>query len=129
MQKTSTDDLLQQQIEQQIAMETKCIDQLQEEENQWFQHSRTARDEVFHLAERARRLINQDDQYTTTIGTALDTLHDEPLELKLQYLIEIKASTTSIIIVVADWHAFKCRVITNAPAILTSDGPLVGTTT
>lgn len=49
VQKTSTDDLLQ----QQIAMETKRIDQLQEEESQWFQHSRTARDEVHRLAERA----------------------------------------------------------------------------
>ena len=102
VQKTSTDDLLQWKIEQQIAMETKHIDQLQEEENQWFQHSRIVRDEVHRLAERARRLINQADQYTTTIGTMLDTLHDEPLELKLQYLTEIKASTTSIIIILAN---------------------------
>ena len=58
VQKTFIDDLLQQQIEQQISMETKHIDQLQEEENQWFQHSRTTQDEVHRLAERARQLIN-----------------------------------------------------------------------
>ena len=33
VQKTSTDDLLQRQIEQQLTMETKRINQLQEEEN------------------------------------------------------------------------------------------------
>ena len=63
---------------------------------------------------------------------ALDTLHDEPLELKLQYLTEIKASTTSIVIVFADWHAFKAHLITNAPAmmkVLASDGPPAGTST
>ena len=38
-QKMTTDTLLQQQIEQQISMQSKRIDQLQKEENQWFQHS------------------------------------------------------------------------------------------
>ena len=52
-QKMTTDILLQQQIEQQIAMQMKHIDQLQEEENQWFQHSRPARDEAHRLTERA----------------------------------------------------------------------------
>ena len=47
------------------------------------------------------------DEYTNAIGTTLDTLHDKPLELKLQYLIEIKASSSSITIILADWHAFK----------------------
>ena len=83
-------------------MERKHIDQLQEEENQWFQHSRIARDEVHQLPERARRLINQVNQYTLTIGTTLETLHDEPLELKLQYLTEIEASMASIVFVLAD---------------------------
>ena len=58
------------------------------------------------------------DQYTTTIDTALNTIHDEPLELKLQYLIEIQVVATSIVIVLADWHAFKEQLITNAPIIL-----------
>ena len=81
-QKTTTDILLQQQIKQQISMQSKCINQLQEEENQWFQHSWPARDEVHWLTERARRLITQADQYTTTIDTSLNTVQDEPLELK-----------------------------------------------
>ena len=38
-QKTTTNILLQQQIEKQISMQSKRIDQLQEEKNQWFQHS------------------------------------------------------------------------------------------
>ena len=61
-----------------------------------------------------------------TIGTTLNTVHDEPLELKLKYLTEIKASATSIVIVLAVWHAFKEQLITNAPTmlkILASDGP------
>ena len=69
------------------------------------------------------------DQYIATIGTALNIVHDEPLELKLQYLTEIKASTTSIVIVLADWHAFKEQLITNAPAMLKAlafDGPPAG---
>lgn len=78
----TTDSLLQQQIKQQIPMQSKRIDQLQEEENQWFQHSWPAKDEVHRLAERARRLLTQADQYTMTIGTSLNTVQDEPLELK-----------------------------------------------
>ena len=83
------------------------IDQLQEEENQWFQHSRTVRDEVHRLVERACRLLSQADEYNTMIGTTLETLHDEPLELKLKYLTEIKALTASITILLADWNAFR----------------------
>ena len=52
--------------------------------------------------------------------------HDEPLELKLQYLTEIKALATSITILLADWNAFKSRLIANAPSMLkmiASDGP------
>ena len=64
-------------------MERTHIDQLQEEENQWFQHSCSTRDKVHHLVERAYRLLSQDDEYTSTIDTTLETLHDEPLELKL----------------------------------------------
>ena len=94
--------MLQQQIEQQISMQSKCIDQLQEVENQWFQHSRPARDEAHRLTERARRLITQADQYTATIGTSLNTVQDEPLELKLQYLTEIKVAATSIVIVLVE---------------------------
>ena len=48
------------------------------------------------------------------------------LELKLQYLIEIKASSASITIILDDWHTFKSQLITNAPAMLkmlASDGP------
>ena len=113
-------------------MERKHIDQLQEEENQWFQHFRTTRDEVHRLTERVRPLLSQADEYTSTIGIALETLHDESLELKLQYLTEIKASSASITIVLVDWHTFKAHLITNAPAMmkmLTSDGPTVGTST
>ena len=106
-QKMTIDTLLQQQIKQQISMQSKCIDQLQEEENQWFQHSQPAKDEVDRLAERACRLLTQAYQYTTTIGTSLNTVQDEPLELKLQYLTEIKVVAASIVIVFADWHAFK----------------------
>ena len=64
-----------------------------------------------------------------TIDTALDTVHDEPLELKSQYLTEIKASVASIVIVLADWHAFKAQLIKNAPAmmkVLASNGPPTG---
>ena len=50
VQKTSIDLQLQQQMEQQINMERTHIDQLWEEENQWFQHSCSIRDEVHHLA-------------------------------------------------------------------------------
>ena len=99
-------------------MQSKHIDQLQEEENQWFQHSRPARDEVHRLTERAHRLITQADQYTTTIDTSLNTVQDEPLELKLQYLTEIKVVAASIVIILADWHAFKAQLITNAPGML-----------
>lgn len=63
---------------------------------------------------------------------ALDTLHDESLELKLQYLIEIKASATSIVIILADWHALKARLIANAPTmmkVLTFDGSPASTST
>ena len=107
----------------------KRIDQLQEEENQWFQHSRPSRDEAHWLIERARRLITQADQYTTTIDTSLNTVKDDPLELKLQYLTEIKAVVASFVIIMADWHAFKAQLMTNAPAmlkVLASDGPPVG---
>ena len=48
----------------------------------------------------------------------LDTVHDEPLELKLQYLKKIKAVAASIIIVLANWHAFKAHLITNAPTMM-----------
>ena len=64
-----------------------------------------------------------------TIDTTLNTVHDEPLELKLQYLTKIKASAASIVIVLVDWNAFKAQLITNAPTmlkVLASDGPLVG---
>ena len=124
-QKMTTDILLQQQIGQQISMQSKRIDQLQEEENQWFQLSRPARDEVHRLTERARQLITQADQYTTTIDTSLNTVQDEPLELKLQY-IEIKAVATSIVIILADWHASKAQLMTNVLAmlkVLAFDGP------
>ena len=63
------------------------------------------------------------------MGTSLNTVKDEPLELKLQYLIEIKVATTSIVIILANWHAFKEQLITNAPAmlkILVSDEPPIG---
>jgi hypothetical protein len=109
-------------------MERTHIDHLQEEDNQWFHHSRTIRDEVQPVVERAHRLLSQADEYNNTIDTTLETLHDEPLELKLQYLIEIKASSASITILMAYWHAFKSRLITNTPAMmkmLTSDGPAV----
>lgn len=126
------DILLQQQIEQQISIQTKHIDQLQEEENQWFQHSRLARDEVHWLTERARRLIAQANQYKETIDTSLNIVQDEPLKYKLQYLTEIKVATTSIVIVLADWHAFKAQLMTNAPAmlkVLASNGPPAGPST
>lgn len=64
-----------------------------------------------------------------TINTSLNTVQDEPLELKLQYLTEINVVAASIVIVLADWHAFKAQLITNAPAmlkILASDGPPAG---
>ena len=67
-----------------------------------------------------------------TINMTLDILHDEPLELKLQYLIEIKASVASIVVVLANWHAFKAQLVTNAPAmmkVLTSDGSPAGPST
>ena len=73
---------------------------------------------MHHLAERVRRLLSQADEYTSTIGTTFETLHDEPLELKLQHLTKIKASSTSITIILADWHTFKARLITNTPALL-----------
>ena len=66
------------------------------------------------------------------IGTTLETLHDEPLELKLKYMTEIKASIASITIVLADWHAFKDCLIINAPSMLkmlASDGLPAGTST
>ena len=88
-------------------MERKHIDQLQEKENQWFQHSRIARDEAHRLIERACWLLSQVDEYTTTIGSSLEMLYDEPLELKLQYLTEIKASPYSISILLDDWNALK----------------------
>ena len=78
------------------------IDHLQEEKNQWFHHSHTARDEVHQLVERACRLISQANEYNTKIGTNLEMLHDEPLELKLQYLTDIEALTGSITILLAD---------------------------
>lgn len=62
---------------------------------------------MHRLIERAFRLLTQANQYTTTIDTSLNTVQDEPLELKLQYLTEIKAAAASIVIVLADWHAFK----------------------
>ena len=113
-------------------MERKRIDQLQEEKNQWFQHSRTTRDEVHRLTEWARQLLSQANEYTSTIGTSLESLHDEPLELKLHYLTEIKASSASIVIVLADWHALKAQLITNPPAMLkmlASDGLPASTST
>ena len=54
VQRTLTNLQLQPQIEQQISMERTHINQLQEEENQWFHHSHTARDEVHRLTERSR---------------------------------------------------------------------------
>ena len=93
--------MLQQEIEQQISMQSKWIDQLQEEENQWFQHSQLARDEVHQLTERSHRLLTQADQYTSTIDTSLHTVQDEPIELKLQYLTKIKVVAASIIIILA----------------------------
>lgn len=77
LQKTSTNIQLQQQIEQQISIKRIHIDQLQEEENQWFQHSRSTRDEVHRLAERARRLLSQVNEYTSIINTSLESMHDE----------------------------------------------------
>ena len=62
---------------------------------------------MHRITERARRFLTQADQYIATIGTFLNIVQEEPLELKLQYLTEIKAATTSIVIVLADWHAFK----------------------
>ena len=67
-----------------------------------------------------------------TIGIALDALHDEPLKLKLQYLTKIKASAASIVIVLADWNAFKACLITNVLTmmkVLASDSLPVGTST
>lgn len=96
-------------------MEKTCIYHLQEEENQWFQHSYTARNKFHQLAIRAHRLINQADDYSTTIDTNLETLHNETLEIQLQYLSKIKALT-----------AF----ITNAHAMLkmlSSHGPVEAT--
>ena len=84
---------------------------------------------MHRLVERAHRLLTQANQYTTTIDTALDIVHDEPLELKLQYLTEIKAFATSIVIVLADWHAFKAQLIKNVPTmmkVLASNGPPAG---
>ena len=72
--------------------------------------------------------MSQADEYSTTIGTNLETLHDKPLELKLQYLTNIKALIASITILLANWNTFKARLISNTPAILkmlTSDGPVV----
>ena len=79
-------------------MEITHLDQVQEEENQWFQHSCTSRDVLHQLEKRACQLLSQADEYNTMIGTNLETLHDEPLELKLQYLREIKSLTSSITI-------------------------------
>ena len=84
---------------------------------------------MHQLTERSRRLLTQADQYTTTIDTSLNTMQDEPLELKIQYLTEIKAAATSIVIVLVDWHAFKAQLMTNVPAmlkVLASDGPPAG---
>ena len=67
-------------------MERTHIDQLQEEENQWFQHSCIARDDVHHLEYRSRQLLSHAEKYSSTISTTLETMHDEPLELNLQYL-------------------------------------------
>ena len=64
-----------------------------------------------------------------TIDMTLDIVHDEPLELKLQYLTEIKAFVASIVIVLDDWHAFKAQLITNATAMmkgLAFDEPPIG---
>ena len=77
-------------------------------------------------------MLTRADQYTMTISMALDIVHDEPLELKLQYLIEIKASATSIVIVLADWHAFKAHLTTNASTmmkVLAFDDPPARTST
>ena len=127
VQRTSTNLQLPSKIEQEINMKRMHIDQLQEEENQWLQNSRTSRVEVHRLVERSCRLLSQVNEYNSMIGTTLATLHDEPLELKLQYLIEIKALSASITILLANWHALKSQLITNDPAmlkILASDGPI-----
>ena len=74
----------------------------------------------------------QADQYITTIGTSLNTVQDEPLELKLQYLTEIKAAAASIVIILANWHAFKAQLMTNVPAmlkVLASNRPPTGPST
>ena len=56
---------------------------------------------MYQLAERARRLLTQVDHYIATTGTSLNTVQDEPLDLKLQYLIEIKVVAATIVIVLA----------------------------
>lgn len=81
---------------------------------------------MHHLVERANRLLSKANEYNNAIGIILDTLHDEPFQLKLQYLIEIKASSTFITIILDEWHTFKDQLITNVLAMLkmlTSDGP------
>ena len=47
-------------------------------------------------------MLTQVEQYAATIDTSLNTVQDEPLELKLQYLIEIKAVVASIVIILVD---------------------------
>ena len=49
-----------QQIKQHIVMENKRIEDLQEQENQWFHHSRTTIDEVHWIVERTYRLLHQE---------------------------------------------------------------------
>lgn len=85
------------------------------------------RDEVHQLVEISCRLLSQVDEYNNTIGTTLEMLHDEPLELNMQYVTNIKALPTSITILLANWHAFKSRLITKAPTMLkmlTFDNPI-----
>jgi hypothetical protein len=51
-----------QQLEEKITMEHKRIEDLQEQENKWFQESRSTKDEVHKIAERAYRLIHQEEE-------------------------------------------------------------------
>ena len=74
--------------------------------------------------------MSQAYNYNTAIGTNLETPHDHPLELNLQYLSEIKALISSITMLLANYNTFKAILASNSPAMLkmlSSDGPIIAT--
>lgn len=95
------------QVQLQINEQQQQITELSRQEMQWIHEGKKAQTEIQHLQSKVCKLKKKSQEVLDTVGTNLEKIVDEPLQMKMLSLQSIAATKATISATLSEQQAFQ----------------------